>query len=126
MGPRHPTENPGSGPANPLDHEASVLTIILRLQVRLNKACPIICKMIICTEFRQFGKTSANTAEVYCIIYLQVQALPFQSFPSGSHLFQWSFVQKKVLRVMFGKICQILANLGSLKSDPYVKHLFLW
>ena len=30
------------------------------------------------------------------------------------------------VKTIFGKICQILANLGSLKCDPYVKHLFLW
>ena len=29
-------------------------------------------------------------------------------------------------KAIFGKICQILANLGSFKCDPYVKHLFLW
>ena len=29
-------------------------------------------------------------------------------------------------KVIFSKICQILANLGSLKCDSYVKHLFLW
>ena len=29
------------------------------------------------------------------------------------------------VKAIFGKICQILANLGSLKCDPYVKHLFL-
>ena len=30
------------------------------------------------------------------------------------------------VKVIFGKIYQILANLGSLKCDPHVKHLFLW
>ena len=29
------------------------------------------------------------------------------------------------VKAIFGKICQILANLDSLKCDPYVKHLFL-
>ena len=32
----------------------------------------------------------------------------------------------KSIKAIFGKICQILANLGSLKCDPYVKNLFLW
>ena len=29
-------------------------------------------------------------------------------------------------KAIFGKICQILANLCSLQCDPYVKKLFLW
>ena len=36
------------------------------------------------------------------------------------------FCQVESVEAIFGKICQILANLGSLKCDPYVKHLFLW
>ena len=42
-----------------------MLTIILSLQMRLkglkmwlNKACPIMCKVAICTEFCQFSKRS--------------------------------------------------------------------
>ena len=30
------------------------------------------------------------------------------------------------VKAIFGKICQVLAHLGSLNCDPYVKHLFLW
>ena len=30
------------------------------------------------------------------------------------------------VKAIFGKFCQIWADLGSLKCDPYVKHLFLW
>ena len=36
------------------------------------------------------------------------------------------FCPVKSIKAIFGKICQILANSGSLKCDPYVKHLFLW
>ena len=52
----------------PLDHEASVLTIILSLQVRLKgvKVCaqqsiPIICKVAICTEFANLEKGLIGT-----------------------------------------------------------------
>ena len=47
-----------------LEPPISAVTIILTLQVRLEGikdtalACLIICKVTICTEFRQFGKTS--------------------------------------------------------------------
>ena len=36
------------------------------------------------------------------------------------------FCPIKSVKAIFGKIGQILADLGSLKCDPCVKHLFLW
>ena len=36
------------------------------------------------------------------------------------------FCPIKSVKAIFGKICQILTNLGSLKYDPHVNHLFLW
>ena len=50
----------------PQDHEASMLTIVLSLQVKLKvvkvcvQQCPVICKVASCTEFRQFGKRSSG------------------------------------------------------------------
>ena len=38
----------------------------------------------------------------------------------------YEFCPIESVKAIFGKTCQILANLGSLKCDPYVKHLFLW
>ena len=44
----------------------------------------------------------------------QILDLPLNTFAWKE--LEWGFVQSKVLR----------QNLGSLKCDAYVKHLFLW
>ena len=56
-----------------------MLTIILSQQV-LNKACPIICKVTICTEFCQFGKKKPSGLTMIIVLVLVPVNFPMETF----------------------------------------------
>ena len=81
----------------PLGYEASALTIILTLQMRLkdllkfslNKACSIICKVAICIEFRQFGKKSNDAFMKYPYFHKPLTLSHLSSLYQGTCTSVW-------------------------------------
>ena len=47
-----------------------------------------------------------------------------KSLTTQNYNVYWEFCPIESVKAIFGKICQILANLGLLKCGPYVKYYF--